>query len=1095
MKKGTKKKKAVKPEIVYYSPVDSISKGTKYIGLALRTLILYLGVFGITSFVLGAAGLTYSDWWGSEVVSPGTIALYSIPVALAAAFASLNKICAFVTPFLYGGIYIGIIAASYGNPIDFIYRSIIRIYNFALYTVSSLGYYSLGDYMVNDGYDYANAAYSTHDPYRFAGAFILASIIGFILYFCVQRKTRLFPIVLLISVIFAPILTYNIAQGTAGFGFIIVFICSAIALKIYDHRYGGQAEKKALKKKLKAEKKAQKKAHKAEAVLEKKTLIAEADRVYDKAIDADIPHSKAKKARKAVFENHKIEKKAKKKAAKEEARLAKKAKKAEKKENKKKLRSLSAELKKAKKQNNSDSVEAIKAEISRLKGESTVALDEKRAKKQERKKAKKNLAKRRREISMAGGFAGFGVALCVFLAVWIPMSTISGPFLTIEPLNDRIQVLRAYTTAYLRGSDVDLNDTYVYGLYQLAPRQLTFDPLELDEDLLFRVDAPKKTNVYLRSWVGTDFDWDNEAWLSATYDDVRLYRNEFGKGYNPDAIKANFYKYVYPSTTVIDGPDTYKNFSRYGFVVEQIDVWRVRSSGLLVFIPSHMDTDMGIMNYKSTLPVSYKHQSYFDGTYSSLEFDSGKGYSTLSYITALNRADVKDSMEMSLEYYELAKEAITAAPDAIGDEATSIVYKFEKFCNDNGIEINGTSLPDRYYFSMTEAEKEELLESFAAEEKYRAYAKETYTAKSENEAVASIATEISSNALATDDDGTLTPHETVNAIREYFNTNFTYTEAPNEKLASISKSVLENFLTNVKEGYCTHFASAAVMLLRECGIPARYVEGYVADDFESMGDEDSEKRASIYGTDAHAWVEIYVDNMGWMMYEVTPGKLSDDMYDPNSNTVDDVTIPDYEDGDTIVPTEPDSDKFPGDVDPDNIVPPTSDDGDISTDESNDLYTLLIIIIIALAACAVIFLISLLVRYIRKRAWEAMNERFTLIDTAKNTEDFKNPERDNRSMAKQINDWIMDVFATIDCQPAPGEIPSQFVERMREDYGNLSKVDIGDVIEAMQKEEFGHGLTPQELALLGEYLEDIISSVYAGMSLWKKLITRYFKRKI
>lgn len=133
------------------------------------------------------------------------------------------------------------------------------------------------------------------------------------------------------------------------------------------------------------------------------------------------------------------------------------------------------------------------------------------------------------------------------------------------------------------------------------------------------------------------------------------------------------------------------------------------------------------------------------------------------------------------------------------------------------------------------------------------------------------------------------------------------------------------FLQDSKQGFCVHFASAACLLLREMGIPAKYVEGYCFDytayddavlfsdnmteeyedymnkkyieyDSKNNGDnviDDSDRSAywydgynpldfnepvSIELTDAnaHAWVEVYFEGFGWVPVEFTVGALADD---------------------------------------------------------------------------------------------------------------------------------------------------------------------------------------------------------------------------
>ncbi len=1095
-KRGNKntKPKERKPVNVYYSPADNMSPLWQYVGLFLRTLILYIGVFGITSFICGAAGLTTSDYWQATAVTPGYIALLSIPVAIASAAASLGKIPALITPFAYTGIYAAITAIAYGNPIDFTVKSALRIYNYALYTVSSIGYYSIGNFMINDGYDYSTAGSAISDPYRFGGTFLLATLLGFILYFCVQRKTRVLPIIILISAVFAPILTYNIAEGNSGIAFMLVFICAVLALNVYDYRYGGKAESILLKRKLRSEKKKEKIEKKLKKKAEKKALRDEAERVFDKAIDADIPLSKARAAKRAVFKNQKETRKNQKLTLKAEKKLEKKNAKKAKKEKSLLIKEAKKEIKKAKK--DSLARAAATEKLSQLLSADTEKKLKQKADAKTRRLEKKTFDKRRRKISMAGGYTGFGVALIAFLAVWLPLAIVDSPFAVIKPINSRVQATRAYVTAYLRGSDVDLDDPYVYGVNTLAPRTLSFDPLELEDKKMFTVDAKGTGNVYLRSWVATDFNWQENTWISATYDQVHSYRDQFGTDFTPDSIKTDYYKYVYPSSAVITDANTYKNFSKYGFTVQQIDVWRVRGSSLLLFVPAHMNTDAGILTYTDILPAPYKYQNYYEGTYSSFYYRYGRGYSTVSFITALNRADTKTSIDASLEYYKLSLDTIRNAPYATGPDADSILYNYEMQLMEKGLEYQGTSIVDRFYFSMSAEEKEAFIKSADTEDKYYEYVLDTYTKKSENERIAGVAETLKADAIAKETenggDGVLSAHEAVMAIVDYFRSDeFYYTETPNKDLIKgQAKPVIESFLLDVKQGYCTHFASSAVALLREMDIPCRYAEGYVATDFEPLGSNGTKYRTDVYGTQAHAWIEVYFEDMGWMQYEVTPGQLCDDMYDPNSDTIapEEDYIPEEEEENTPKPPFGIEDE---DEDED-IIP--DDDFEVK-EEVSDLEWFVRIIFIGLGIAAFALLIWLIIRFIRKRTIEFMEARYAVIDTAKNIDAYYAPETDKHALARSINDWILEIYSTIGCQPQVGELPGEFALRMHEDYGDLSTVDVRDVVYAMQKEEFGHGLTYEELSSCATYLEDIIASVYSGMNPWQKIVTRYIKRKI
>lgn len=83
---------------------------------------------------------------------------------------------------------------------------------------------------------------------------------------------------------------------------------------------------------------------------------------------------------------------------------------------------------------------------------------------------------------------------------------------------------------------------------------------------------------------------------------------------------------------------------------------------------------------------------------------------------------------------------------------------------------------------------------------------------------------------------------------------------------------IEYALAESHEGYCMHFASAATMLLRYGGVPARYVSGYAVDRSVFVYDaEAGVYKATVGDFMAHAWVEVYLDNIGWVPLEVTPG--------------------------------------------------------------------------------------------------------------------------------------------------------------------------------------------------------------------------------
>ena len=82
---------------------------------------------------------------------------------------------------------------------------------------------------------------------------------------------------------------------------------------------------------------------------------------------------------------------------------------------------------------------------------------------------------------------------------------------------------------------------------------------------------------------------------------------------------------------------------------------------------------------------------------------------------------------------------------------------------------------------------------------------------------------------------------------------------------------VEWFLKESKKGNSVHFAAAATMLLRACGMPARYVVGYAAPASLFKGQADGSYQAVLEDDNAHAWAEVYREGIGWTVVEATPG--------------------------------------------------------------------------------------------------------------------------------------------------------------------------------------------------------------------------------
>jgi|GEM_PF-2919911 len=125
--------------------------------------------------------------------------------------------------------------------------------------------------------------------------------------------------------------------------------------------------------------------------------------------------------------------------------------------------------------------------------------------------------------------------------------------------------------------------------------------------------------------------------------------------------------------------------------------------------------------------------------------------------------------------------------------------------------------------------------------------------------------------------GLTSRYDQVKAIEQYLKTNYTY--STKSELPKNNQDFVDHFLFDQQQGYCVHFATSMVILLRAQDIPARYVKGYTSGDVidERVNEEGYiEKLYEVGEQHAHAWVEVYFPGAGWVPFDPTPSLISEE---------------------------------------------------------------------------------------------------------------------------------------------------------------------------------------------------------------------------
>lgn len=363
---------------------------------------------------------------------------------------------------------------------------------------------------------------------------------------------------------------------------------------------------------------------------------------------------------------------------------------------------------------------------------------------------------------------------------------------------------------------------------------------------------------------------------------------------------------------------------------------------------------------------------------------------------------------------------------------------------------------------LSEKDKEEILSYQESEEIYRTFVNQYYLDISEEQKEEINRLFFSGEGWKKEwnqNVGTEGIYSATSRIRIILGILAEYMECPDEMPEG--EDFVTWFLEDSRKGNAVHFATAAVLAYRTLGIPARYAEGYhVSQEEADKLNEGDTGEVQLTEESGHAWVEIYVDGIGWCPVEVTPG-FYHELYSPEEI----IDVPEEEVESIRKKDQVDVDETffmdkKKNLEKNPPIIPWSVTG--------------VILFIIFAGLGILLILE--VQRILRRVWFEYHLKKT---------------KDSEEVRYRF-EKICCLFLCAGIKEGlryPYKLTSAVIKR----FPSVKKEEYERIVGIVQQAVFGQkGLRPNERRILDKFHRKVCEELYRKGSLWKKLYYRYVK---